>query len=373
MRKYFELCEQQWMQQKGRGFKFKYFRDASQLELFPPDVCRQARGYLDEAAKLAQSEVVKWRVQLYSEGFRMTELYATFYHGEASLSRLRLNTKEDVKKALQLLKTLFTVKDELPIYMQKVIMSNNLHCPAGSPFETEAAQYTPRTRALPALEKVIRQSRQTKQWEWAKKEFLTFAGQLGNNDDGLAVKVYIETQDHPERLVEAVKNASFEETSVIESSPTGIDWVSKGAPPCWRKWTRPGTKVQLLWTNEAAHTGKSSVKIAGAESAVFLQSVKVQPGQMCVASVFAKGKVSSRRNKTGLGVKWQDADGKWVEKPSVGDQLAPGETQNWILLSTFFIVPEGVYRAVIMLGSENQCKGDYVFFDDVSLKQMQLE
>ncbi len=374
MRQYFELCERQWMNQKGEARWFKYFFDAAQLELFPPEVCQQARRYLDEAARLAQSDLVKRRVKLYSEGFRMTELYATVYHGEAELSQLSLSSpwgeRDGVRGLERLLRTLrefLSAQQELERYKKEVITPNDLHRPV-IPFE-ERARYTPGTRLTAALAKIAEWGKRSGQWAQVKDALTAIAEQFKGSDVALSVKAHLIAQEHPEQLVEVIKNASFEETSVNEPPPSGIDWSSEGMPPSWSKWIRPGTTAQMVWTNQAARTGKLSLKTTGAMATTFLQSVPVQPGETYLASVFVKAKVSPR-NKTQLLVQWQDAEGKWVTAPPAVDQLPAGETKDWTLLSTFFKIPNGVRRAVVCLTVYDQSKEDYAYFDDVSVRRV---
>ena len=90
MQRYFELCEKRWLEQEGEAVWFRYFFDAKQLVLFPPEVCRQARALLDEAATLAAAEPYRTRVELTSKAFHLTELYSTVY--EAGQTPAALNT-----------------------------------------------------------------------------------------------------------------------------------------------------------------------------------------------------------------------------------------------------------------------------------------
>ena len=53
MRAFFARCEAQWMAQEGPPWWIKFFRQQDQVLLFPPEVCRELRALLDEAAAVA--------------------------------------------------------------------------------------------------------------------------------------------------------------------------------------------------------------------------------------------------------------------------------------------------------------------------------
>ena len=53
MRRFFARCEAQWLAQAGPPWWIKYYRQQDQPLLFPPEVCRELRGLLDEAERAA--------------------------------------------------------------------------------------------------------------------------------------------------------------------------------------------------------------------------------------------------------------------------------------------------------------------------------
>jgi hypothetical protein len=64
--------------------------EPAQLEIWTPATCAEARGLLAQAAVAAarEEEPVRQRVRLFGDGFRQTELWSAFYHGEKSLRSL---------------------------------------------------------------------------------------------------------------------------------------------------------------------------------------------------------------------------------------------------------------------------------------------
>ena len=105
MRRFFERCEAQWMGQTGPSYWLKYYRNADQVDLFPPDVCRQLRTLLHEAEAAAAGRdpsastdpqaapnnpspvtdnreraprAIAERVRFVSDSFRVTEAFVAF-------------------------------------------------------------------------------------------------------------------------------------------------------------------------------------------------------------------------------------------------------------------------------------------------------
>ena len=87
MRRFFERCEEIWMQQPGPSYWLKYYRSEAQADLFPSPVCRELRGYLDDAARAARSSRVRDRVTFVSDAFGLTERYVAFQEARVRVSQ----------------------------------------------------------------------------------------------------------------------------------------------------------------------------------------------------------------------------------------------------------------------------------------------
>lgn len=88
MRRFFERCESIWMHQSGQSYWLKHFRNDSQAALFPPEVCHELRGVLDDAkAKAGEGGRVAERVKLVSDAFGVTERFSRFHVARDALQR----------------------------------------------------------------------------------------------------------------------------------------------------------------------------------------------------------------------------------------------------------------------------------------------
>ncbi len=78
MKAYFARCERAWREQNtGRGeWAYRLAADPKQFEVFPPEVLEECTGYLDEAAGMAESQLVKDRIGFFRKTWDITLLLA---------------------------------------------------------------------------------------------------------------------------------------------------------------------------------------------------------------------------------------------------------------------------------------------------------
>lgn len=81
MARFFARCEQAWReQQTGPGhWAYRLAANPEQFRVFPPAVLAECTGYIDEAAALARSELVRQRVAFYRKTWELTRLAASNY------------------------------------------------------------------------------------------------------------------------------------------------------------------------------------------------------------------------------------------------------------------------------------------------------
>lgn len=363
MRRYFELCEKQWMTQPGQARWFKGFFDIQQMELFPPDACRQARGLLGEAEARAKSDLVKRRVQLYGEGFRYTELYSHLYFGNKALAGLRVRDRASLERGLALAREISDAGAELETYDPNVIQANPLH-KSPIPF-LERARVDLSSGLMGFLTEAMTWADENDQWPAVGEFVAQLTGPTADTPAGRLARALMYLHDHPGAGTETAVNGGVEEAKADAPAPEGIDWTSEDMPGGWGKWLRPGTPGELVWTTEEARSGRASLKAKGATAACFLQSRPVQPGEEYLCSCYVSGSVPEG-TLTQLLVQWHDAEGQWFEAPKPAATLPAGQTEGWQRLQTFFRVPEGATEAVICLVTYDQGEEGLVYFDDVS-------
>jgi len=90
MAAYFRRCERAWSEQRtGRGhWAYRLAGDPRQFEVFPPAVLAECTGYLDQAAALAQSDLVRERIRFFRKTWEITLLLAGNYWAGHEVDRL---------------------------------------------------------------------------------------------------------------------------------------------------------------------------------------------------------------------------------------------------------------------------------------------
>jgi len=105
MARFFARCEQAWRDQDtGRGrWAYRLAADPKQFEVFPPRLLEECTGYLDEAAAIAQTDIVKERIHFFRKTWDVTLLLAGGYWAARDVQALveQGATVERVAEALR--------------------------------------------------------------------------------------------------------------------------------------------------------------------------------------------------------------------------------------------------------------------------------
>jgi len=90
MAAYFGRCERAWAEQHtGRGhWAYRLAGDPRQFEVFPPDVIAECTAYLDQAAGLAQSDLVRDRIRFFRKTWEITVLLSGNYWAGREVEQL---------------------------------------------------------------------------------------------------------------------------------------------------------------------------------------------------------------------------------------------------------------------------------------------
>jgi len=368
MKKYWDRCEEIWMGQGGEAAWFKGFFRIEQLDMFPPEVCAELRGYLDEAAKLADTDLVRKRIKLYSDGFRYTELYSGVYWGDKRLKTATIANARDAEKVKQQLVSYALSEEGLQRHFDEVINTDPLLKPClpfgGSSRSTFGEGFLPAVIRLADYHEKAGQPLQ--------EPFRLSPDLPETTPVSRMFAAYMTMRAHPELAEEKMPNPGFEDKAA-GAAPVGPDWTSEGCPPGWGSWIRGGTKAELRWVASPVHGGQRAVMLKGAEGAAcYLMDAKGQPGDVYLCTVYARGKVSQPQ-RVGLTIKWRDPKGGWFDGASnLSVPLPQAELADWTPLSLMFTMPQGAGSAVIMLVGEDMQPEDAAWFDDCSVKQLKL-
>lgn len=363
MKKYWDRCEEIWMQQGGEARWFKGFFEMSQLDLFPPAVCRELRGYLREAARLADNDLIRRRVRLYSDGFRYTEYYAQTYWSDRELASSVIHTAAEADRVQKALVSYGVAEERLQRHFTEVIMTSPLLKPC-LPFS--GRDKSPGGALLPAI---MRLAEYHERAGTPLAEPFRLSPRLpADNPVARMYAAYLRAQVNPAAALQRLPNPGFEDQTA-GASPQGPEWSSEGCPPGWSSWIRGGSKGELRWVASPVHGGQRAVMIKGAEGAAcYLTDLKAKPGDIFLATVYVKAQVSNPERVT-FTIKWRDPAGQWFEQaPNLSLPLPRADTGGWVPLGIMFTIPPGAGSAVIMLAGGRMAPTDVAWFDDCSVQ-----
>lgn len=123
MKRYFKLAEDAWRNQKGRGaWAYRLAADPAQFAIFPPQVVEEMTGCLEDADKLAQSDIVKQRIAFFRKTFEITRILGTNYWAGDEVQQL-IEKKAPMEQIAQAMRGMVDRMAGMDIdaYMKEVI------------------------------------------------------------------------------------------------------------------------------------------------------------------------------------------------------------------------------------------------------------
>ena len=166
-------------------------------------------------------------------------------------------------------------------------------------------------------------------------------------------------------LKNELKNPGFDQKGKNTQQPEQ-DWETAGAPPEWSSWHNGAREdVRFFQAASQGRDGSATAGIANADSACYLQSLPVKPGERHVCAVYAKAQRDGDPVGAGLGVRWRTPTGKWHDRRDLEFEVStPVTGTRWSRLSLIATVPEGAGELVFMLKTAGQAQDTAVLFDD---------
>jgi len=344
MRRFFERCEARWMSQSGPPYWLKHFRNESQATLFPPEVCRELRGLLDEAAGAARSGRVRERVRFTAEAFRVTEGLAELQWSRAALGRWLAapdRRPEEGRGQLARYREARRGFESVIRTVQRAVEG------AVAPVNLDDfLRHDPTFAAVVALSGIIDPAADA-----------DFAGR------GRAGLDFVATRSAG-RLVERLTDGSLEEVPLPPRVIAGLAH-GLGLPGGWMSRMEPTQAQRAGLILPAARTGLQGLEVTGATNTTVYRWLPAKPGALYAATVEVRGRVSPG-NAVTLILGWMD-ERQWVVGATLVARLPDGDWSEWITLRQGGRTPPDAAWVGIGIRVQNQVSGDWVHFDDFSL------
>jgi hypothetical protein len=343
MRRYFELCDQQYLQQPRPGYWIKYFKDDHQTQLFPPDVRRALNDCLAQAARLARTPAVRARVAFTQAAFEVADLFCRHEEARDALARLAHNARTPEAALVDALERYSAARTALVVGHQRLRRERPLAL--GGDLTGDYLRHDPRSRALRRLAAASRSA----------------------PSHALAAPVFAGLPPTPaewiapgQELLRDTALATVQEKSVHPF--TALDWNVPGGP-----WFGKGEPFETRRISLSSQTdGPRSLRFSGVSQEGFAQTVAVVPGALYRATVRVRGHVSPG-NMTFLLLAFTDSSGRFTDLGHI-DRLPLGSWPEWTTLEFTVRAPRNAQRAMLSLRALFQVGDDFAEFASPSLR-----
>ena len=351
MQAFFDRCEEIWMNQPGEARWIKYWREPSQLEVYPPEVCQELMQLLFQAYQAVGGNVKKletgswelegkpqafhWtkhglyraRIELTLRAFHFTQVSSAYYQAWKTLVTNSLETLEDkdqFQRDLEIFKLHFSIINQTP--------------DIGGP--------NPRWSAKDRLLRMRPEDRlqislsHTHTWK---------ATGEGGGARGMA----------------AISTWDFEEELHVEDSD-GLDGWNLRDTTLENDLSiavEPTEHFQFLRLPEGGLDDSGCIRIQASNYTSLYKWVRIQEGQILKAGIRFKGTIAGG-SRTSLYVVFRDEEFKEKVASTRLEDSPTGTFKDWLSLAVIEEAPEGATWAQVSIRVLKQQPGDYVLLDD---------
>jgi hypothetical protein len=370
MRRFFERCEEQWMNQKGRSYWLKHYRNESQAAIFPSAVCRELRGYLTEAGLAvgpSDSSTVgpsdgrtrlQQRVQLVSDAFGVTERFVAFQEARDLLERRVLDPGAEATAIVADLQRFLSARDEFVGYIRDLPGRQPL---ALAPFDlTDYTKNDPVVGALIAIRERI-----------AGRSDGRTVGQSGSQAVERLRAIAPQLPPQWERLLEwkpssspeLSRNGSLDGATLPPRRIAEMDY-EVSLPPEWLSRVEPAQfhRAEIVRSDRG-----NALRISGSKDCSVSQWNAAVSGEFYVAAVEVRGKISASAVAV-LTFGWLDAQHRNLGFTTV--RVPEGEWDKPVLLRQGGQAPVGAVWVGVGIRVQHQAPDDWTEISDFSLKKL---
>lgn len=339
MRRFFERCEQIWLEQGGESYWLKYYRNEAQAGLFPPAVCRELRGYLDQAAHRAKHYKVEHRVRQVSDAFGVTERLVTMHFARVALDRAVLHDSLTPVALTRLLSDYLRARTDFVAYAEALRREQPLLI---APFKMEdylldsaAEAVIWLRRHLPAGAALPDEFARDPAWG-------QFWRALGGDGKSLLADPRMSGPPKPVPVVSGLR-------------------YHIGLPAPWLDLLEPAEHFR----GTLGRAGPGVLNLAGSiNTAIFQWQAWSGPG-LALAGLSVRGRVSASSTIT-LNVGWLDSSQRNVGVSCV--RLPAGDWPEWVRLRTGALAPPAAAWVGVSLQVSNQTGDDWLEAKDFELE-----
>jgi hypothetical protein len=326
MRRFFDRCERVWLEQPGPPYWLKYYRDETQLALYPAPVRAELREELDAAATAAargRDRLAAARVAWVADTWELSE---------------RLTHLHEVRTAL--------VEAVLRRAAPEIVAQG-------------AADFTRARAEAEAHDAWLRRERPGAVGpRYHLQDLLrhdprpladTYLAEIGGTAPPLGA----------ERLQSAGWTGERQPVLRIAGLP-----YAPALPPGWAGSTLPWENWAQTWTETAAGP---VLRLEHQKQTSLYQWVQVKAGERLRVRLEARGFISPTA-RLDLRLTWL-TEGNPGTETTTSLRLPPGDWPDWVALAGDWVVPPDIVWLRVQAGVANQQDGDWVELRGISVRE----
>lgn len=344
MRRFFALCERQYLTQPPPAYWLKYYKDDHQRLLFPPGVRAELDACLSEAERLANHPILARRLALVRQAFTVADLFCRHDERRDALARLTHDPATPTEAIRAAVAHADAAREALLTAYAQLLRDHPLAL--GGELPGDYLRNDPRPRALRRLH---------------------VAGLAVQPAAGLTAGAFAGRAPAPtgwsEAGIELLRDPSFATVAPKPVHPfIAVDWNTPSSP-----WWGTGEPFRTRRLDvRALPDGRRVLRYAGVNQEGFAQTVPAQPGALYRGTVQVRGRVSPG-NMTFLLLVCTDSSGRFTDIGHI-DRLPLGDWTEWTTLEFTLRAPPNAQRLMFSLRTLYQVGDDFVEFTAPSLR-----
>ena len=357
MRRFFALCEKQWMTQAGPPGWLKFCYQEDQALLFPLEVCRELRGVLTEAECAVKDEpVIAGRVKQTSGAFSVSEAFVKYQTIRRAIAEFK---REDVQVDESTLAELVGQFAQAESGLRNALaIASAGELPAMT--ATDLTVFL-RNDPVPRLLWLAGQQNAAE-----PRGILVAAGPDAVGRSSWRVLAEVLAAGQLPAAFDLVANGSFAQPAKESQEPRFLFPHTGPIPARWELKAMPTElgKVELREIDPA--NNQRALRMEGAWDTQLFQWIPVEPDCAYVATAQLRGQ-SGPGNDAALFLGFRDKTGKAVGAVHM-QGLPKGTTAEWRTMVLATQPPEEAAWVGIGIGATRQFPGDWLEVSTVQLR-----
>ena len=373
MSRYFDVLERSWNTPRPGRRGWVHRNIINQALAISPEAVDEGMKLLAEAASQADDDLIRQRIDTIRAALQYAAYAIRTYAASAELIKTPIADASQAEQMLNQASKIVELRAERgPFYAAAMkredLLGENLRGLAGFGYllagEVPNLERGSGIGAIRALEWYAEHA--PEQLSKAATR-LTESPRQAQSALGDLLRAWLWMREtHPPNLV---KNPGFEDDGQ-KQTPQGQDQKIEAVPSEWSTWaSRP--VVQFSTRKGYGRNGSFAASIIGnGESAAYLQSFTVQPGQryLCIGS--ARSSPAGQDASGVIGIRFQKPDGSWHPREDLEPRAHMVEQSDWQPLILLATVPQEAGRLVLLLSADHQPEKAAILFDDLQLYQL---